>query len=1679
MGFKDTLNFDDAAYEQKLRSMDTADLQNREVEKIRQYVAGSIGVGCVLGAFPSTMGTSLLLLPLILRTVNIARRKLNLIRATLFDRHVPPYQLTKKDFIIPLAIRATSLGLGTAVGLFVDITTVTPLEEVVPAPADGFDAVAEVLNTKNPDAMLNGFASGIAEQGNQPVINETVSHAAAAASQCGAGHAFDVQDGVQQSGPHHTPDAVPDERTDPAFLAGMSQGARLASAGESKAVSALLSQIPLMLLSPRIAEESEQDEAAQLHIGCDRCKETFDAHKTIRWLKKANDPFKHDLSFNNSIKHVRHAVALNEDRRQYLPELFDTDQMTFSDGRSLIQAWFIGAHADIGGGASDDGLSLYPLQWMFLESKACGLVLEHEPGKRVAQNLIDNPLTLTFPDETTVEENSESPSWDFKYRNGMDVSMYDLRISHNHGNLQKWPRKKLAKRSVARTSTHMVRINPGMKKTLAYSGERRAFANGNVKGYRQQDPNGTIIHPSVYFIMETYPRLGIQEALKDMQEHLQKFRASCLISTGSDPWIRTREFEMKMPSCRILICGNAGAGKSTLLNRVFGIPMSEENEGTRGKHNIDEGFESDQHPGIIIHDSEGFQSGNKKEVAAFEASVKKRCPTAEPPDERFHAVWICIEADTPRPVQTAMENVISIISKHASTLPVFIVATKKDRFLALEDGIESRDIKALELSQDVDPSIQAKVAAALQDRQEFFKDAFRKKCQGFKEDRTAFAFVSKNDHQSVQALVRSTMDEIADDSVHMRLVAANFLLEENSEVDLRDCDGRTPLSWAAERGNLRIVEILLERGASPQIRDEQGRTPLSYTENSSVGESVKRDIQYLLREPWNHKRHNEDADMSLPAFTPHYDQERQIDSDSKLSDTTSIWSAGSSISSRSSIGLPHEGHGDATKQLANELSQQADMADLYAIAIRKFGHEKFAECHDRLLKKLFQELRPQATDETEKYAVRIFRQKQKRSEVTEVIQDRFVQPMQARELLDSKKPEANAYPMWRQLNVHLHGRYLNDDHWRDGTGFRRETEDDFDDAEDNISDEDDGEEEDEVVDVSQEPTHVKAVQTDIEKALAFLVNGQPFSHFRENLDRLVNPSQTIDQAVKRRDSRGLRRLLKNQFSLVTEGDYIWLRELNAVSYSRDAMAQLLLEAAADAPWIVFEPQELVDTKPTAPFHHSGCPHHQIDESSSRLTHIRARSPELDLSKTIQELCGLGGILPTSQGRDEWTGQVLFQGDENSAAFLTYDMPSTGAEGNQRNLLYASKIKAIEVGGGLVYAVDIDSSTFHWEFRSDKEDLQSLPSFHRNAEMTIGALVTENSACTMDESQWNQCRKDCSDCLVSLGTYRTYWEAGERQIGIQGGHSNLMASVNQTSIKHEGRPIKNMQLNVQEQTYLLQFLECSWGLQVSYCTGISRRVPLRALIADLLPVFVKDDRKQATLKFWINTNKILSALNGTDDLQDLMENLRNKDEAMHQSLIRCMIEILDLLSLTGIERGRKNLIIAWPHEKDLTSGVKIACDEESYWARILADSHQCATYAYITNKCLESEGAPCRGTARRWSGTTAIMETAVSCYTPRQELAARSLMHGQYYHIETLGSLILLKARKDDERVRLTVSRSAIPRSFQKILLLKPFLNENAHIREKQRPDHRAEQVLVSAGDLLTELGIGSRVSLTQ
>jgi uncharacterized protein (DUF2235 family) len=93
--------------------------------------------------------------------------------------------------------------------------------------------------------------------------------------------------------------------------------------------------------------------------------------------------------------HVRHALALDEQRAQYVPRAYaeDNGATTLADGRAgtVQQQWFCGSHGDVGGGyrVADAALARAPLEWMLAEAASCGLRLPTAP---VAPATPDTPL---------------------------------------------------------------------------------------------------------------------------------------------------------------------------------------------------------------------------------------------------------------------------------------------------------------------------------------------------------------------------------------------------------------------------------------------------------------------------------------------------------------------------------------------------------------------------------------------------------------------------------------------------------------------------------------------------------------------------------------------------------------------------------------------------------------------------------------------------------------------------------------------------------------------------------------------------------------------------------------------------------------------------------------------------------------------------------------------------------------------------------------------------------------------------------------------------------------------------------------------------------------------------------------------------------------------------------------
>jgi uncharacterized protein (DUF2235 family) len=78
----------------------------------------------------------------------------------------------------------------------------------------------------------------------------------------------------------------------------------------------------------------------------------------------------HDVQLNDSIQNACHALAIDERRRPFMPNVWQRPPGWLGN---LEQAWFPGVHSNIGGGNTPDGLANEALHWIVAKARALGL----------------------------------------------------------------------------------------------------------------------------------------------------------------------------------------------------------------------------------------------------------------------------------------------------------------------------------------------------------------------------------------------------------------------------------------------------------------------------------------------------------------------------------------------------------------------------------------------------------------------------------------------------------------------------------------------------------------------------------------------------------------------------------------------------------------------------------------------------------------------------------------------------------------------------------------------------------------------------------------------------------------------------------------------------------------------------------------------------------------------------------------------------------------------------------------------------------------------------------------------------------------------------------------------------------------------------------------------------------
>ena len=289
-----------------------------------------------------------------------------------------------------------------------------------------------------------------------------------------------------------------------------------------------------------------------------------------------------------------------------------------------------------------------------------------------------------------------------------------------------------------------------------------------------------------------------------------------------------------------------------------------------------------------------------------------------------------------------------------------------------------------------------------------------------------------------------------------------------------------------------------------------------------------------------------------------------------------------------------------------------------------------------------------------------------------------------------------------------------------------------------------------------------------------------------------------------------------------------------------------------------------------------------------------------------------------------------------------------------------KVASIMIGGGSVKPVAESTNVFHWS--RDISPLHAFDArFDARTKLHIGQTVLENEHCTLVlGDRWPTFRER----LEPLGTNPRYWSFTEFQAGLMfigqqfvGGQIQF----NKTWTWHEGTNWKKRYLGSLDGEVPYHALDQPWGLQVSFCTGVARRVPLRVLVADVLPAFAHD---LPITPSWAQLREmgIVEALKG-NQLRLWLEQMESRNRDLKPTVERIIRYVLIVLRDTGIDRTNERLIIACRQDivpdTPMSMCVKVPCEKATLWAKVLADSEQCATFACMTSLCFETEEHRCQ------------------------------------------------------------------------------------------------------------------------
>jgi len=224
----------------------------------------------------------------------------------------------------------------------------------------------------------------------------------------------------------------------------------------------------------------------------------------LNLFEPANKYSFHNTTLGMYVQHARHAIAMDERRRNFTPTLwtgYDEKE------RDIKQVWFPGVHSDIGGGYAETELSDLPFKWMIEEAMEHGLIIRDgvmEQMKGNAQGLLHNSVTGIFEKLKTRPRATPKVANASKSKN-IHKSVFDRQKNPPLTQPNYWPTKIFAKGKTLKMDVFArqrwnytgVYLEAGQSYELTASGEwLDASMKANANGIKKYSAFGRVIHAS-------------------------------------------------------------------------------------------------------------------------------------------------------------------------------------------------------------------------------------------------------------------------------------------------------------------------------------------------------------------------------------------------------------------------------------------------------------------------------------------------------------------------------------------------------------------------------------------------------------------------------------------------------------------------------------------------------------------------------------------------------------------------------------------------------------------------------------------------------------------------------------------------------------------------------------------------------------------------------------------------------------------------------------------------------------------------------------------------------------------------------------------------------------------------------------------------------------------------------